>query len=292
MDLLETRGPHAFGSWSVTQLVEWEGEGMTCAEFFPGIPESEVRKHSPAGADRRLGRDGHLVMSTQIFILRRGSVVALVDLGAGNGKARPAEPYWNNLNRPYLETLASLGVAPDAVTHVFFTHLHVDHVGLATTKKNGDWIPTFPRAVHVVGKTEFEFWNDPAPGGGGRPPSFVDSVLPLKEAGLVQWVEPGDSIAGVRLHDAAGHSPGALLLELEGENVWLTGDLFHHPAQIARPDWPSGAFDWDQEKNTRCRTRWLARFAETGAVLFATHLGNALRVETTAEGGFFPKRGR
>jgi glyoxylase-like metal-dependent hydrolase (beta-lactamase superfamily II) len=291
MELLETRGPHAFGPWTVTQIVEWEGEAMSHTQMFPGVPAATVRKYSPTGPDRRMSDKGMLVMSTQIFLARRGGFAALIDMGTGNGKTRPDDPYWNGQNLSYLETLAALGVSPSGVSCVFFTHLHVDHVGLATTFSDGAWVPTFPRARYVIGKTEFDYWNGLPPGDRRRLP-FEDSILPLAGAGSVNLAAPGDSIEGVRLHDAAGHSPGALVLELEGANVWFLGDLFHHPAEIARPDWPSGAYDWDQEMNTRCRTRWLARFAETEATLFATHLGNAFQVETTAEGGFFPKRRR
>jgi glyoxylase-like metal-dependent hydrolase (beta-lactamase superfamily II) len=292
MDLLEARGPHSFGPWSVTQIVEWEGEAMPCAELFPGIPLSEVRRHSPAGPDRRLADNGRLIMSTQLFLVRRGGLCALVEMGSGNGKTRPTEPYWSNQNLPYLETLASLGVKPGAVSHVFFTHLHTDHVGLATTRRGGRWVPTFPSAAHVIRRAEFDYWIGLPPADPRRPPCLDDSVLPLVEAGVVQWAEPGDLVAGVRVHDAAGHSPGGAVFELEGVGVWFLGDLFHHPAEIARPDWPSGPYDWDAEMNARCRTRFLRRFAETGAVLFAVHMGNAFQVEATAEGGFFPKRSR
>jgi glyoxylase-like metal-dependent hydrolase (beta-lactamase superfamily II) len=292
MNLLETRGPHTFGPWTLTQIVEWEGEARPYSELFPNIPIEVVRQASPTGAAGRIASNGMLIMSTQFFLLQRPGIALLVELGTGNRKKRPAEPYWDNQDLPYLATLGSLGVKPEDIGFVFLTHLHSDHVGLATFFRDGRWTPTFSKARHLIHKKEFEFWNSIPPEDSRRPPCMDDSVVPLVEAGLVDWVKPGDSIAGLKLHDAAGHSPGALLVEIEGERVYFIGDLFHHPAEIARPDWPSGPFDWDQEMNTRCRTRWLSTFAETNALLFGVHTGNGFRVVTTAGGGFFPKRER
>ena len=43
-----------------------------------------------------------------------------------------------------LESLAGIGVTPDDVTDVLFTHLHFDHIGWATV----DGVPTFPKATY------------------------------------------------------------------------------------------------------------------------------------------------
>jgi glyoxylase-like metal-dependent hydrolase (beta-lactamase superfamily II) len=289
MNLLETRGPHQFGPWHVTQIVEWEGEAMPHDQLFPGVPLEAVRQASPAGSRSRITSQGDIIMCTQLFLLERDNLSVIIEAGTGNGKDRPQESYWNNQHLPYRETLEALGVPLENIAFVFFTHLHVDHVGWATTKRDGGWKPTFPRARYVINKAEWDFWNGIPPGDPLRHPCLDDSVLPLVEAGVVQWAAPGESVSGLTLHDASGHTPGQVALELEGTTVWFVGDLFHHPAQISRPDWPSNGFDTDQEQNTRTRTAFLKRFAEYGSTIFGVHTGNPYQVEATAAGSFFPR---
>jgi len=289
MNLLEMRGPHTFGPWTVTQLVEWEGESFPHDVLFPNIPIESIREASPSGASSRLTANGMIIMSTQLFLLRRGDLVILMELGTGNGKKRPTESYWDNQNLPYLETLAALNIQSEQVAYVLMSHSHVDHVGLATTRKDGNWVPTFPKARYMLHPTEWDYWrkipsNDPR-----WHPCLEDSVQPLIDAGCMHWVQDNESVAGIRIHEAGGHTPGNMIFEVEGQNVWFLGDLLHHPAQVAHPEWPSASFDVDSELNTHTRQRYLKCFADSGAVLFAVHMGNQFRIKENASGRLFAK---
>ena len=282
MALMETRGPRIAGDWKITQLVEWEGEAFPASRLYPDIPLEAVRTATPAGAAGRLTAGGSIITSTQCFLLESKHGIALVEMGIGNDKDRPDEPYWHMLKTPYLETLASLGVQPEDVDYVFLSHLHPDHVGLATSRRGDTWAPTFPRAQYVIHPREWEYW-DRLP---HRHPCIDDSVRPLVDAGRVRWAADGEVIAGVTIHDAPGHSPGHLLFEIRGEDVWFLGDLFHHPAQLAHPDWPSADFDWDAARNRDQRRRSFARFASSGALLYGAHLGDAFQISSGRTGGF------
>ena len=286
MNLLETRGPHAFGPWTVTQLVEWEGEAFPHEALFPGLSVDAIREAAPSGAHGRLAESGMIVMTTQFFLLRQNDLVLLIEMGTGNGKTRPGEPYWDHQNLPYLETLASLNVQPEDVAYVFLSHLHVDHVGLATTWKDDRWVPTFPKAKYMVNRREWEYWRKVPADDPRWHPCLEDSVWPLAEAEAVHRVEAGQCVEGIRVHEAAGHTPGNVIFEVEGQNLWFLGDLLHHPAQIAHPEWPSAAFDVDAELNTRQRRRYFKHFADSGAVLFAAHMGNQFGVKETDSGQF------
>ena len=39
------------------------------------------------------------------------------------------------------------------------THLHWDHVGWNTRLLDGRWVPTFPNAKYIVGRTEYDYWD-------------------------------------------------------------------------------------------------------------------------------------
>jgi glyoxylase-like metal-dependent hydrolase (beta-lactamase superfamily II) len=285
MTLLDVRGPQAFGPWQVTRIVEWEGEAFPHTTLFPGIPLGELRQASPPDADGRLSPDGALVISNQFFLLQSKAGTVLAEQGSGNGKTRPNEPHWDHQSLPYLETLASRGVKPEDVDAVFLSHLHPDHVGLATTDRGGRWKPTFPRAEYVLHSCEWEYWKPLSETDPGHHPWIGDSVLPLVESGLIRWTRDGERIHGIRVHEAFGHTPGHCLFEAEGAGLWLLGDLLHHPSQVVRPEWASGNFDFDPEENRRTRIKAYRRFAETGATLFAAHLGGPFRIAFGPDGG-------
>lgn len=288
MNLLETRGPHAFGPWTITQLVEWEGEAFPHASLFPGIPVNAIREASPSGIHGRLTESG-IIMATQHFILRHNDLVILLELGTGNGKTRPAEGYWDHQNLPYLETLAALNIAPEDVAYVFLSHLHVDHVGFATTWQDNRWVPTFPKAKYIINRAEWDYWSNLPSDDPHWHPCLEDSVWPLKDSRVVHYVQDGQCVEGLRVHEAPGHTPGNLLFEVEGQNLWFLGDLLHHPAQVAHPEWPSAAYDVDPELNARERRHYFKRFADSDAVLFTVHMGNPFGIIETAPGQFFAK---
>ena len=107
----------------------------------------------------------------QSWLVRDGRNVIVIDTGCGNGKARefPAFRRFHMLDLPYLDRLAAAGVAPEQVTHVINTHLHVDHVGWNTVRADGRWTPTFPeRALFLRRRGACELAR-PRDGGARRP---------------------------------------------------------------------------------------------------------------------------
>src|SRR4051794_21056273 len=75
-----------------------------------------------------INADGTIELSLGGFLVRTGDRVVLVDAGAGRISN---EVYHGG---QLLESLAALGLGPEDVTDVVFTHLHFDHVGWATQK--------------------------------------------------------------------------------------------------------------------------------------------------------------
>ena len=50
----------------------------------------------------------------------------------------------------------------------------------------------------------------------------------------------------------------------------ITGDLMHHPAQCAHPEWQSNA-DADGAQAERTRREFLARYADRPVLVIGTH---------------------
>ena len=67
-------------------------------------------------------------------------------------------------------------------------------------------------------------------------------MLPAYEAGLVDLVADDHVITdSVRLVPSPGHTPhhASVLIESRGQSAVITGDVTHHPCQIAHPHWGS-----------------------------------------------------
>ena len=76
----------------------------------------------------------------------------------------------------------------------------------------------------------------------------------------------------VRLESAIGHTAGNLniLLNSGGRRACLSGDVFHHPIQFARPDLVSPA-DFSSEKAIAVRKRMIDSYAESDMLILAAH---------------------
>jgi glyoxylase-like metal-dependent hydrolase (beta-lactamase superfamily II) len=150
---------------------------------------------------------------------------------------------------------------------------------------DGRWEPTFPRARYLLGKTEWEHWSTHE-GEGDHTAILNDSVRPLIDAGLVDLVGMDHVISPeLRLIPTPGHTPGHVSVQIEsrGERAVITGDMMHHPCQIARPEWSSG-FDSDQAWSARTRLDFLKTVAAEGALVIGTHFPAPTAGRVVADG--------
>jgi glyoxylase-like metal-dependent hydrolase (beta-lactamase superfamily II) len=147
----------------------------------------------------------------------------------------------------------------------------VDHVGWNTMRVNGGWAPTFPNARYLVAQPEWEHWSKEDDRSMGD--VLGDSVRPIVEAGLVDFVAPGHALTGeVALEPTPGHTPGhtSVRIRSEGREAVITGDLMHHPAQCAHPEWGSSA-DVDPAQARRTRRAFLDAQAGRAVLVIGTH---------------------
>jgi glyoxylase-like metal-dependent hydrolase (beta-lactamase superfamily II) len=196
----------------------------------------------------------------------------VVDTGLGNDKEGRRVPTWNNRQEPFLETMTAAGFAPDSIDTVLCTHLHVDHVGWNTKLVGGKWLPAFPNARYVFGKTEYEHWRDHSieP---DKAAVFSDSVKPVVDAGRADLVASDAQVCDeITLISTPGHSPGHMSLHIQsgGEQGLLSGDVAHHPCQMAHLDWSSTA-DSEPMQSAVTRRELFARFADTPTLVIGGH---------------------
>jgi glyoxylase-like metal-dependent hydrolase (beta-lactamase superfamily II) len=294
------RGTQAFtiGAASISRVVEWSGPLRTVGELLPDTPRAvfesdpHLHRHSWNPAD-----DAYLC-TIGSWVVRRAGRIIVVDTGVGNDRDRPQAPSLDHLDTPFLDELASLGVAPGDVDIVINTHVHYDHVGWNTRWLEGRWVPTFPNAEYVIPRADHDYF-DPGAGRLRAPRTedearrfagirlvFEDSIAPLAGTGqLSLWSEHLDLGGGVRLQSTPGHTPGSAVVWLEevDQRAVFVGDLLHSPAQVARPG-DRVSFDLDPDLAAASRRAVLREAADASALVLPAHFGGTGAIHVKDDG--------
>lgn len=231
--------------------------------------------------------EGYLIFVIQAFVVDTGDRRIVVDTCVGNDK-ETGVPGWDNLQTEFLKDLEAAGYSADSIDTVVCTHLHVDHVGWNTMLVDGAWVPTFKNARYLAAREEWEHWSSH-----GNDPEYemvmTQSVQPIVDAGLMDTVDWTHQVCPeVRLEPTPGHTPGhvSIVVESQGQTALITGDCIHHPCQLTRPEWTSGA-DSDQAAAHATRKALLEKHAGSNVLMFGSHFPppTAGRIRRLAEEG-------
>jgi glyoxylase-like metal-dependent hydrolase (beta-lactamase superfamily II) len=258
------------GALTITQVVELETVGGT-RFILPQASRDEIRAIDwlyPHFADE----NGRLKLTIHSLVVETPTRRILVDTGLGNDKQDRDMPTWNLRQGTFLEDLAAAGYPAEGIDTVLCTHLHVDHVGWNTRLVDGRWVPTFRNARYLMNRAEYEYWRDRR-GSKAQIAVFEDSIRPVIDAGLIDLVEADHRVcAEMNLIPTPGHSPGHVSVELRsgGEEALLTGDVLHHPCQMAHTDWAS-TVDYDSKQSTDTREALFSRLAGTDTIVIGGH---------------------
>jgi glyoxylase-like metal-dependent hydrolase (beta-lactamase superfamily II) len=239
--------------------------------LFPSATPEALDVHRAWLAPHFLDAEGRLLQSVHTFVVKTPDLTVLVDTCIGNDKDRGGRRPFHMLRTGFLDTLRAAGVAPEAVDVVICTHLHVDHVGWNTRLDDGRWVPTFPRARYLFARREWEHWTSEDDDGTRR--IMADSVAPVLDAGLAELVPMDHHVTDeIRLEPTPGHTPGHVSVRLasRGADAVITGDLMHHPVQIAEPTWQT-TFDTDPDEARETRRAFCARYADRPVTVLGTH---------------------
>jgi glyoxylase-like metal-dependent hydrolase (beta-lactamase superfamily II) len=239
--------------------------------LLPDAGPDAVERHRGWLAPHFLDEKGRFLQSIHSFVVQAPGLTVLVDTCVGNDKDRGGRPPFHMMRTTFLDDLRAAGVRPESVDLVLCTHLHVDHVGWNTRLDNGRWVPTFPRARHLFTRREWEHWSAERTDDTRR--IMADSVTPVMDAGLAQLVDMDHRISGeLAFEPTPGHTPGHVSVRLSSDDqeAVITGDLMHHPIQMAEPQWSSD-FDSDAEHARKTRREFCERYADTPIVVLGTH---------------------
>ncbi|WIY24719.1 MBL fold metallo-hydrolase [Parasedimentitalea psychrophila] len=220
-----------------------------------------------------------------VTLLRQGDRTILFDVGSG--------PDFSANSGRLLDSLEALGVAPDDVTDIIFTHAHPDHLwGLLDDFDD----PLFPAASYMIGKTEWEYWMDPNTIdtiGGGRTTFAIGAQrrLSMIKDQITLFGDGEEILPGIAARATVGHTPGHMALEVHSgsESVMILGDsIGNDHIAFAKPDWNSGS-DQDPETAAKTRTTLMDQLSHEKTRVIGYHLsGNGIGyVDKMADGYAF-----
>lgn len=271
-------------AWSATELDLGARSLVTLSDGHLELPPDFIFGLLPP-AEAEAVRAAHgigagpLISPCNVTLLRDGTNTVLFDVGAG-------PDFMASAGRLH-EALGLLGLAPQDVTHVVFTHGHPDHLwGLLDEFDE----PVFSEAQHFMGGAEFSYWTDPATVdsiGAARAVFAVGASRRLDVlADTITLIEDGDSpIPGITARLTPGHTPGHLAFDL-GEAL-LTGDSIGNPhLAFDRPTALTGS-DQDPELAAETRSRLMQELAASGQPMIGFHLPDGGIGKVVAEGAAY-----
>jgi glyoxylase-like metal-dependent hydrolase (beta-lactamase superfamily II) len=265
--------PLTLGRLRISAVVERAGPTRPTWLLPAAVPEA-LERHRDWLAPHFLDEKGRLLQSIHAFVIEAPGLRAIVDTCVGNDKDRGGRAPFHMMSTTFLQDLTAAGFPPESIDVVLCTHLHVDHVGWNTRLENGRWVPTFPRARHLFTRREWEHWS--AEDDDDTKRIMGDSVRPIVDAGLADLVAMDHRISGeMWLEPTPGHTPGHVSVRLRAgdADAVITGDLMHHPVQMAEPAWVT-PFDSDPEQAKTTRQDFCRRYADGPVTVLGTHFNH------------------
>ncbi len=207
--------------------------------------------------------------TTNCLLIDTGDQRVLVDTGNGD-KFSPKlkDIYGIDHDGSIATALADLGVEPESIDAVVFTHLHFDHSGGAT-KRVGDGLElVFPRAKHYVQRAEVEAAR--APHERNRASYLDDNIGPLIAADALEVVDGAcEILPGVSVIPTPGHSRGhqSVLVDAGDDKAVFFGDVVPTSVHVRLPF--IMGYDLDVEATLQSKKDLYERaFAEDWLCLF------------------------
>ena len=221
-----------FGEFELTPLLDGyirlDGGAM-----FGVVPKTLWARRAPADDRNRV------TMGMRPLLIRpaRGPLT-IVDAGAGDKMdARSQDIYGLDRTENLDVTLARAGVRAADIEMVIASHLHFDHAGGFTTRReDGTIAPRFPNARYAISRGE---WDDATHPHERNRASYVgENFVPLQDARVVDFTGGDDEILpGVRVRRTGGHTRWHQMVTIEsgGRTAVFTADLMPTAAHVDVP---------------------------------------------------------
>ena len=206
--------------------------------FVPFDTASEQLNSRPTGS---------MLVEIQPFLVITSKDIILLDTGLGYNDA-DGEPQLHNL-------LRKAGIEPSKITKVLMSHLHKDHAGGVTIKKNGsgERFISFPYATWYVQQREFDFAT-----GAGNASYITEDFAMLEDFSRVAWLEEEEGMIDNYIHYqlTGAHSKfhQVFWIEEDGQKIFFGGDVAPQLQQMRSRF--VAKYDYDGKKCMELRQQW------------------------------------
>lgn len=199
--------------------------------MFGVVPKVMWNKLNPADELNRIK------LGLNCLLIHTREKKILIDTGVGvKLKERFKEMYRVEREHGLVESLGTIGAKPEDIDFVINTHLHFDHCGGNTIKKNSTYIPTFPNAQYVIQEKEWAAAMNPNE---RTKASYLrENFEPLGTADQLMLVVGEHTVVeGVKVIPTPGHTQGhqSVLIESNGKKAFYCGDLIPTASHVRLP---------------------------------------------------------
>jgi glyoxylase-like metal-dependent hydrolase (beta-lactamase superfamily II) len=194
--------------------------------FFGVVPKSLWSKKVMADEQNRVAA------GLNSLLVRTGKQNVLIETGIGNKLSDKMVRIYGQPAK-LLQNLHTVGIAPEDIDIVINTHLHFDHCGWNTVRKDGRIMPTFPDAKYYAPEGEWQYARHPTE---RDAISFIsENYDPLVESGQMTLLSGGEEIVpGISVRTFPGHTAHmqAVIVESGGKTACYISDLIPTSAHL------------------------------------------------------------
>ena len=234
--------------------------------MFGVVPKSLWEKSNPSDEKNRIP------LALRSLLIKSTERIILIDTGIGNNFDQKFSSIYKietndwNVNHQ----LQSYNIKPEDITDVILTHLHFDHTGGTTYRKNGQLVLAFQNAIHHVQEEHWDWALKPSE---KDQASFLQEnfILLEKERMLNKLSGPCELFPGLEVMVTYGHTPGMQIVKISDSDKTLLycADLIPTASHIPVP-WVM-AYDNNPMTTMNEKNRLLPQAVEENWVLVFEH---------------------
>jgi glyoxylase-like metal-dependent hydrolase (beta-lactamase superfamily II) len=239
--------------------------GAPSGDVFKGIDKEEM----VAILNSHFLPTDSLEVDQNTLVVNTGRHLVLFDTGTG-----PTVKAFGPNSGKLLGNLRAAGIDPRRIDVIALTHAHPDHCFALMSAKGAR---VFPNAQIYMTQADFDFFTDESKAAisdmfkmfitGAR-----QNLLPNRDR--IVFIKDGQEIVpGVQAMLTPGHTVGhtSYMITSQGQSLFNTGDVCHHPViSTERPRVPF-AFDTDGEQGVASRLKAFDMLASTRTRMIAYH---------------------
>lgn len=210
----------------------WKLDGGSCFGVIPKTIWSKIVTPDESNL---------IEIVSRCLLIESNNRLIVVDTGIGN---KFNDKFYSFFHRTKIKSAATcieeLGLSPQDITDVIFTHLHWDHIGGATyTDSDNNSKLTFPNATHWCSKSGLDWALNPSKR--ERKAFFTEDIQPLIDAKKLNFIAPGTFDSNIEISILNGHTFGLVIptIDTNKGKVVFVSDFIPSKAHLPIPFIPS-----------------------------------------------------